>query len=674
MLPLLPASEQRLVESWGAPPPTPPVTTYVHRLFEAQVARTPAAVAVICQGTALTYRQLDERANQLAHALRRLGVGPETLVGLCLPRSLELAVGVLGILKAGGAYLPLDAETPAARLGFLLRDARPRVLIVHTDIPALAAEIERLSGPGRPLMLTLDPEGLASQPTTRVPDVDPGADLNRLAYVVYTSGSTGTPKGVLVEHRALACRLLAAQAHYRYQPHDRVLQFAALSFDAATEELLTPWLSGAAVLLRPDAVLASFVELHRFIEAEQLTVLNLPTAYWHAWVEDLLQTGTPIPARVALVIVGGERVLPEWLRAWQTMAGSRVRWINAYGPTEATITATLYEAPATPRQLPGCPVPIGHPIAGTEAYVLDEHCRQVPIGVPGELYLGGDGLARGYLNAAALTAERFVPNPFVGPSRSPRVYRSGDRVRYRPDGHLEYLGRIDDQVKIRGVRVEPAEIEAVLSRYEPVQAAAVVAHTDARGEVDLIAYLVPRHPAASVDVAAVRRFLHQHLSTPMVPTAFVPLPTLPLLPSGKVDRRALPRPDGPTTTYQAPRTPVETQLVDLWTQVLRRERVGIHDDFFQLGGHSLLATQFLSRLRDRCGVELPLRQLFEQPTIAGLAPLIEQYRASGAAEQRPITPQTFDEAEQLLGRIDALSEAQVDALLKDLLANEGHGG
>ena len=501
---------------------------------------------------------------------------------------------------------------------FFLRDAQPRVLLVNTASASICAEVERLPASVRPLLITLEPEGLASQATTNLSDVYGEEALNRLAYVIYTSGSTGMPKGVLVEHAALVRRLLAVQAYYHYRPSDRVLQFAAWSFDAAAEELLAPWLCGATVVLRPESVLASFAELHRVIEAEQLTVLNLPTAYWHAWIGYLLQTGTGVPACVTLVIVGSERVLPERLRAWQGLVGSRVRWINAYGPTEATITATLYEAPAEPEHSGEGPVPIGRPIAGTEVYVLDGQRQRVPIGVPGELYLGGDGLARGYLHASALTTECFVPNPFVTPSRSPRLYRSGDRVRYRADSQLEFLGRLDEQIKIRGFRIEPAEIEAMLSQYPAVGAAVVVAREDAGAEVCLVAYLVSQDQGAPLNFADIRRFLQQHLPMPMVPTAFVQLTTLPLLPSGKVNRKALPPPDMPVMTYQAPQTPVETQLVELWSQVLQQERVGIHDDFFQLGGHSLLATQLLSRLRDIFAIELQLRELFEQPTIARL--------------------------------------------------------
>jgi amino acid adenylation domain-containing protein len=457
----------------------------IHELFEAQAARTPDAAAVACAGRQWTYAQLNRKANQLAHTLRAMGVGPEALVGVHLDRSLEMAVGLLGVLKAGGAYVPLDPTYPADRLRYMLADAGVTILLTQQSLAA---------GPGdrvaRVLCLDADWEMIA-----RESEADPirTATADNLAYVIYTSGSTGKPKGVMIPHRALVNHSTAIAEQYGLHAGDRVLQFASISFDVAAEELYPSWLCGAAVVLRPGIASTSIAELMRWVEEERLTVLNLPTPFWHEWVAELVQSGDPLPPQLRLVVVGSDAALPKRLARWRQIAGDSIRWINAYGPTEATITATTYESRAGEEPAASSWVPIGRPIRNTQIFVLDSDLEPVPCGEAGELYIGGEGLARGYLNRPELTAEKFLPHPFSDVPGA-RLYRTGDRVRYLPDGNLEFLGRVDEQVKIRGFRVELGEIESALARHPGVQECAVAAVEDAGG-ARLVAYVVPAESA-----------------------------------------------------------------------------------------------------------------------------------------------------------------------------------
>jgi len=635
-LPLLTEAErQQLLMEWNDTATDYPQDLCVHHLFEAQVARTPDAVAVVFPSTSvggreqLTYGELNRRANQLARYLQKLGVGPETLVGISVERSLEMAVGLLGILKAGGAYLPLDPDYPQERLAFMLEDAQVSVLLTQArlvaDLPISNLQVVRLDTDWASIAQELDGK------------LESGVTPDDLAYVIYTSGSTGKPKGVMAPHRAVVNHNVTVADRFGLGARDRVLQFATINFDAAVEEIFPTWWRGGTVVLR-SGVLAGGEELERLVEEEGLTVLDLPTAYWHEWVSSLATRGTQLPASVRLVIVGGDKASAERYGRWREIVEDGVTWLNTYGPTEATIIATSYEAEG---EIEG-EVPIGQPIANVRLYVLDRHLQPVPVGVPGELCIGGVAVARGYLNRPELTAERFIPDPFAPlpgggtGGDGARLYKTGDLVRYRADGNIEFLGRVDHQVKVRGFRVELGEIEVALSQHPAVGEAVVLARED--GNKRLVGYVVPEGEQ-SPGVTALRGFLRGRLPEYMIPSAFVVLESLPLTPSGKVDRRALPAPDGARpeleAVYVAPRTPMEELLANIWAQVLGIGRVGVHDNFFELGGHSLLATQLISRLHEAFQVELPLRDLFESPTVAALAECVEEAQQTAQGLQAP---------------------------------------
>lgn len=482
-LPLLAAAEERnAIETSRGAAVEYPRDTCIHQLFEAQVERTPDAIAVISGDQHLTYREVNQRSNQVAHYLRKLGVAPESLVGICIERSPELISAILGVLKAGGAYFPVDPAYPAARIAWMLNDARPCALLTS---PRLQALLEY-----RGSVVWLDPEAdwIAQEP---VDNPIRNSTAGNLAYVIYTSGSTGLPKGVLIEQRAVVNHAVAVAQEYRLTSADRVLQFTSPAFDVFVEELFPTLLSGAAVVLRPDEIASSLPALYDFIRNHQLTVLNLPASYWHEWVSDLENSGHRPPASLRLLIVGNERVLPERWARWLSLAGPQIESRNAYGPTEATVTTTIYAPGAEANESMGWSVPIGRPIANAEVFVLDEMLRPAPVGVPGELYVGGDGLARGYLHQPDATATAFVPHPF---DAGARLYKTGDIGRYLPDGNIQFSGRTDNQVKIRGHRVELEEVERALAAHKDVLACAAAAREDEPGRVRLVAYVVPPPP------------------------------------------------------------------------------------------------------------------------------------------------------------------------------------
>ncbi|NMO13600.1 amino acid adenylation domain-containing protein [Pyxidicoccus fallax] len=611
------ASDERhqLLVDWNATRADFP-DACVHSLFEARTRETPDALAASFEGRHLTYAQLDARANQLAHALRRRGVGPEVRVALCVERSLDVVVGLLGILKAGGAWVPVDPLLPRERLAFLLEDSGAAVLVTQ------AALLERYPEGHRARALCLDSERDAlSRESTEAPVT--GVAPYHLAYLLYTSGSTGLPKGTAVEHRSVANLVTHEAAAYGIGPGSRVLQFANLAFDLSVEEVFTTLCSGAALVLAPLEKLMPGAPLQKLLREEALTVISLTPAALAATSADGLMG-------IRTVISGGESLPSEVVARW---APGR-RLLNTYGPTEATVVATLTEVVADGR------VPsIGRPLANVRVYVLDARGEPVPMGVKGELYLGGVGVARGYPGRPALTAERFVPDPFSGEAGA-RLYRTGDVVRWREDGTLDFVGRADAQVKVRGFRIELGEVEAALARLPGVREAVVVAREDGPGGKRLVGYVVPRE-GVQTDGAVLRAALKEALPEYMVPSAVVVLPALPLTPNGKVDRRALPAPDfdGEAREHVAPRTPTEVRLAELWGQLLGVQRVGASDSFFDLGGHSLLATQAVSRVRQAFGVELPLRALFESPTVEGVARLID---AALAGQGAPATARPRD--------------------------------
>jgi amino acid adenylation domain-containing protein len=627
------AERRQLLVEWNDTGADYPRDRCVHELFEAQAERTPDAPAVIFATQRLTYRELDERANQLARRLRRLGVGPETLVAVYLRRSPEMIVGLLGILKAGGAYLPLDPMYPAERLAFLLKDSRASVILTQRELadrlPAREARV---------VCLEAEAEAIAAESVERP---DGGATADNLAYVIYTSGSTGRPKGVLVQHRGV-CNLSAAQASiFNVGPTDRVLQFASLSFDASAFEIVMALLKGAALCLENQNSLLLSQTLVQALSEHEITNATLPPSVLASLPEESL------PA-LRTLIVAGEACSAELVARW---ANGR-EFFNAYGPTEATVWSTVAKC-LDGTQKP----PIGRPIPNTKTYVLDADGQPAPFGAPGELHISGVGLARGYLNRPGLTAERFIPDSLSGESGA-RLYKTGDLARYLPDGSLEFLGRIDEQVKIRGYRIELGEIEAALGQIPGVQATVVLAREDVAGEKRLVAYVVAggeQAPKASDLRSALRETLPEY----MVPAFFVFVDEMPLTTSGKVNRRALPAPDQfrpeLARDYVEPRTPIEAALVRIWAEVIGIEKVGVHDNFFELGGHSLMATQLISRVRESFHVELPLKAFFSvQPTVARVTELIEELQLGQSSD---------DELAGMLAELDQLSDEEVARLL-----------
>jgi amino acid adenylation domain-containing protein len=641
-LPLLSAEERAtLLYAWNpagyAPRPAVP------ERIAAQARRTPGAAAVLCGNLRLTYAELDIQANRLARYLRRRGVGPDTRVGVCLERSPALAVALLGVLKAGAAYVPLDPTYPRERLALMIADTAMPVLLSEAR---LAAGLTALA-PDGPAVLCLD--GAAQQRLFAAEEgSDPGGPIlgEGLAYVVYTSGSTGRPKGVGVPHRALANHAAECVRSYELTPADRVLQFTSIGFDVAAEEIFPTWLAGGAVVFRPPGLFPAFSELAEVVARHGVTVLNLPTTYWHDWTRELHRAGRRPPPSLRLLVVGTEQALPERLAEWLELAGERVDFANCYGSAESTVTALVHRATPESRQRAraGHRVPIGRPLENDRVYLLDAGLEPVPVGVPGEIHIGGVQVARGYLNDPERTAERFLPDPFGTCGPGGRLYRSGDLGRFLPTGEVEWLGRADAQVKIRGHRVEPGEIEAVLARHPAVREAVVVARDGGAAGLRLFAYVArepshpghPGHPGESrgADLSAeLRAHLAQSLPEPLLPAALVVLDALPLTGNGKVDRAALPDPDlgRPHPEAPAPGTDLERQVAGLWRELLAVEGVGLDDNFFDLGGHSLLVARVQHRLQEALGRPIPIVELFRHPTVRSLSRYL-------AARPDPVSP------------------------------------
>jgi amino acid adenylation domain-containing protein len=606
------AEKHQLLVEWNDTAAEYPQDQCIHQLFEAQVEKTPDAVAVSFEGEQLTYRELNQRANQLAHYLQQLGVASEVLVGICVERSLEMVVGLLGILKAGGAYVPIDPAYPQERLALILSDSQTSILLTQQKL------LEKLPAhQTRVLCLDTNWERNSSENPVNLTTSD------RLAYVIYTSGSTGKPKGVQIPHSAVVNFLTSMQRQPGLTHSDVLLAVTTISFDIAALELYLPLITGACVVVASREVATDGKQLSEQIEATGATVMQATPATWQM----LLAVGWQ--GNPGLKILCGGEALPYDL-ATQLLAKAAAVW-NLYGPTETTIWSTVY--PVKVSQRSNSFVPIGRPITNTQVYLLDCQGQPVPIGIPGELHIGGAGLARGYLHRPELTAAKFISHPNWG-----RLYKTGDLARYLPDSTIEYLGRTDDQVKLRGFRIELGEIETVLKQHPAVRQAVVAVREDKPGNKQLVAYLVSQVSLDDI-VSELRHFAGKKLPNYMVPSAFVQLESLPLTPNGKVDRCALPAPDrarfGSEKTFALPRTPIEEVLAGIWAQVLGCESVSIHDNFFDLGGHSLLATQVMGRLRSILQVELPLRCLFESPTIAELAESIEASAKAGQKLQAP---------------------------------------
>ena len=619
----------------------------VTRIFERQVELAPNATAVVHADESLTYGELNARANQLARYLKQHGVGAESLVGISLPRSPEMVIAVVAILKAGGAYVPLDPGYPKDRLEFMLADSKVEVLITQTTRAAQFFEYNR-----KLICLDADAERMAANETENLAEA---AQTANAAYVIYTSGSTGKPKGTLIEHRSLLNFTQAASAAYQITGSDRVLQFASLSFDTSAEEIFPALTKGATLVLRTDSMLSSAEHFLQACDQLGITVLDLPTAYWHELIDELAANNLSLPDCIRLVIVGGEKALPERLALWHEHVADRVRLLNTYGPTETTIVATMCDLSAANAE-PILQAPIGQPIANAVVYVLDPERRPVPIGLPGELYVGGAGVARGYLNRPELTREKFIANPFAN-ERAPLLYRTGDVVCYRPDGQLNFLGRMDNQVKIRGFRIELEEIEQAIRANDEVLEAVVLAPENG-GDKKLIAYVVMARNTR-LSPADLRQFLSGKLPAHMIPAAFTFIDSIPLMPGGKTDRHALlSLRQFPNTSsvenFEGPRSPLEESIAAVWANVLKVEQPGIHDNFFELGGHSLMAAKLISSLRRQLQVELNLIDVFQSPTIARLAALIYERQTESEADE---------ELALLLAEIQNLSDEEAQQRL-----------
>jgi len=598
---LLTADDRQQLAAWNDTTAPYPADKTIHEVFADWARRTPDATALVLGQQSLTYHALDARSNQLARSLREIGVGPETLVGICVERSLEMVIAVLGVLKAGGAYLPLDPGYPADRLAFMIEDAAVPVLItqqsVEDRIPSVWAQI---------VLIDADWPEIASHSADHLVCK---ASPENLAYVIYTSGSTGKPKGVQVTHRGL-CNL--AEAHRSlFAPLDgaHVLQFASLSFDASIWEIVMALGCGAALHLASTESLLPGPALAAEIDRNGITHVTLPPSALE------MLPDFPLPDLQTL-IVAGEACSPELVSRWSRGR----RFVNAYGPTESTVCATAWICDDEPQS-----PPIGRPLINTRAYILDRDRNPLPIGVTGELHVGGVNLARGYQRRPALTAERFIPDALSGKPGA-RLYNTGDLARFRPDGAIVFLGRGDHQVKIRGHRIELGEIEAALAQAPGVKQSAVVARLDASGANSLAAYIVGN--ANATDPAALRRHLQTQLPDYMIPGVFINIESLPLSPNGKVDRNALPTPEASgrtgTRTFRPPRDTVEQKLVAIWQQVLDVRPIGVEDDFFLLGGHSLLAVRLMASIEQQFGRHLPMATLFKGPTIAQLAAILRR--------------------------------------------------
>lgn len=599
-------TEQLQLTAWNATRQDYPRNLCVPQLVAKQASATPDAVALVAGDQELSYEELNRRANQLAHYLQTFGVGPNVLVGLCVERSLDMVVGLLGILKAGGAYVPLDPSYPTERLTFMLVDAHAPVLVTQHSLAA------RLATQGTQVVC-LDADAAM---LTRQSVVDPLSKItiDDLAYVIYTSGSTGQPKGVQIIHDGLLNLIFWHQRAYEVTSSDRATQLTSPAFDATGWELWPYLTIGASVYLPDDDTRASPILLCDWLVSCGITITFLPTPL----AESVMFLEWPPTASLRLLLTGADTLhhYPPPTLPFTV--------VNNYGPTETTVVATYGHV--LPTAHADVPPSIGRPIANTQIYILDEHLQQVPIGVPGELYIGGAGVARGYLNRPELTAERFSPNPFSNEPGS-RLYKTGDLARYLPDGQIAFLGRTDHQIKIRGHRIEPDEIVSVLTRHPAIQASLVVACENSPGDKHLVAYLV-LVPGAHLTASSLYEAIRTRLPDYMIPATFVLLDTLPMTPNGKVDRAALPAPDATNTlrdaAIAAPSTPTEERLASIVVSLLGLDQLGVDDNFFLLGADSMMGTQLIARVAETFGIGLPLRTLFEMPTVRQLATEIER--------------------------------------------------
>jgi len=650
-LSLLSQSERhQLVSEWNASVSRYPERATIQQLFELQVERRPQSEALVFEDQQLSYRELSMRSNQLARSLRQVGVGTEKLVGICLERSIEMAIAVLGVLKAGGAYVPIDPAYPRERRSYMIEDSRISVLLTQSwlaaDFDGCHSEI---------ICLDTDWPNVASEDVAPLPD---SATIDNLVYVTYTSGSTGRPKGIAMQQRPLLNLLNWQLQTTDLPPGARTLQFASLSFDVSFQDLFSTWLSGGSVVMISGADRRDISGLANIIHEKRIDRLFIPAVALQQLAENMCsQPG--ISNSLQRVIAGSEQlqITHSIMRMFRELKNCSL--FNEYGPSE-THVVTAFNMASDTTQWPDRP-PVGRPIFNTQIYLLDERMEPVPIGIPGELFIGGVSLARGYLHRPDLTAERFIPDPFIDQPGG-RLYRTGDLARYLPNGNLEFLGRIDLQVKVRGYRIEPGEIEAALSQHPSVRENVVIVREDIPGDKRLVAYVIVGSDEAPT-FGDLRSFLQEKLPDYMIPSHFVMLESFPLNANGKIDRRALPTPDHARPeldkVYMAPRNATEEVLVSIWSKVLGCSGVGVCDNFFDLGGHSLLATQLISRVRETFLLDIPLKYLFESPTVAGFAQRMESFETQSG---------TIELAASLILNLEQLSEDEAQALLDEELS------
>ena len=630
-------TERQQIAEWNDTRTEYPKDKYIHHLFEEQTKKRPDLVALVFEDEQITYGELNIRANQLAHYLQTLGVGPEVMVGICVERSLEMVIGLMGILKAGGAYVPLDPAYPKDRLAFMLEDAKLSVVLTQEKLLPVLTEInERKSYANNPTLICLDTDWDAISQESKENPIS-GVTSENLAYVIYTSGSTGKPKGVLVCHNNVVRLFTATQEWYHFNENDVWTLFHSYAFDFSVWELWGALIYGGRLVVVPYLTSRSPQDFYKLLCTEQVTVLNQTPAMFRQVIQAEEILGTDENLNLRLIIFGGEALDLQSLKLWFERHGDQSpKLVNMYGITETTVHVTY--RPLTMADMNSKASMIGSPIPDLQIFILNKSMQSVPIGIPGEMYVGGAGLARGYLNRPNLTAERFITNPFSDKSEA-RLYKTGDLARYLPNSDIEYLGRIDHQIQIRGFRVELGEIETVLSQHPDVRETVIITRDDQSGNQQLIAYIVPRGNQ-SPSTNTLRQFLKKKLPEYMIPSAFVELNKIPLTPNGKTDRRALPAPDTRSSLEEgciAPRNPLEMQLAQIWENILKVRPIGAVDNFFNLGGHSLLAVRLLSEIQQKFGQNLPLSIFFQTPTIEQLANIL-RIKTDNSQAWSPLVP------------------------------------
>jgi aspartate racemase len=627
--------ENKLLVEWNNTQVNYPSDECIHHLFEKQVQQTPDAIAVVFENEHLTYQALNLRTNQLAHYLQQLGVKTEMLVGICVERSLEMIVAILGVLKAGGAYIPLDPNYPVERINYMLEDAQPEVIITQTHLA------EKFSS--QPAKIIDINKNWSDINVRSGENIKSSINTKNLAYIIYTSGSSGKPKPVMVEHRSLVNFVYYDIKQWEIKKSDRFLQFNSFSFDALAKDIYPCLCAGATLILRTEEMLNSFSNFVFKCFEWKVTILLLPTAFWHQLVSEIDSTTTHLLKFIRLIFIGGERMQSDKLQLWQLYMNNLIqsnhiktlpKLINAYGPTEATIVTTYFDASTFVPDEQNESVPIGRPIANVTTYILGKQLQPVPIGVFGELYIGGLAVTRGYFKHPELTTEKFIPNPFKNPKftiQNSRLYKTGDLARYLCDGNIEYLCRIDNQVKIRGFRIELAEIEVVLGQHPFVQQVVVMARENVTDDNQLIAYIVPVHEQI-IENSELYRFSKLKLPHYMIPSAFVFLDALPQTSNGKIDIKALPAPN--LSNYQseksfiAPRNELELQLAKIWENLLGIQSISVKDSFFALGGHSLLSLKLFAEIQLSFSKNIPLINLYQFDTIEEIAKILGQEKSS----------------------------------------------